>query len=549
MAPTSSRVCFYGYQDPLIDDVEIMVERAIEHNARNALITVPLESNYNRPDHQQPGGHLYYQPDIFSSRLWLPGSQLKIGFLAGTDWQRDQVKRYAPQWTQYGNISFIFLTDTDMASITPDILVGFDSSKGSWACRGTDCRYFSSRGHVSVNLGCILQQRSQVDTAATVLHQFGHVLGLVHEHASTRTLIPLIEERVHEDLGSPPSNWDEALIERICPTHHDHSSVQKPAFDSCSIMLKYYPHTWVKHGHCPRFNIAISELDKDYIRFYYPHQNPGIGNFNTLELTRNITHLPLYTKEISFQQKDQYLHGIIVGLHWFDTESSCTLRIRVKAVVKDQQTLTPSISTWADSAIYSAGISWLGVGPKLGFLQHGICTAELTAASPRPVNPTLVEFSTPFRTPPKVICFLQDIDMDSNDNWRIKAYPSDITPQSFKINIDPGAGTILHEASVGWLAYPAETVGVASGRIDTNDLRSWNDTQQHNASCTSFSKPFSKIPNVFVVLDSFDYDGDQNPRLRVSTSLVTPDGFNWSLQSWADSIMYQAGASWFAWED
>jgi hypothetical protein len=50
-----------------------------------------------------------------------------------------------------------------------------------------------------------------------------------------------------------------------------------------------------------------------------------------------------------------------------------------------------------------------------------------------------------------------------------------------------------------------------------------------------------------MAINSLDYACGRNLRLRLSTSSVTNTGLTWHLQSWWDSIMYSAGASFFAW--
>lgn len=50
-----------------------------------------------------------------------------------------------------------------------------------------------------------------------------------------------------------------------------------------------------------------------------------------------------------------------------------------------------------------------------------------------------------------------------------------------------------------------------------------------------------------MALDFLDYDHSTNLRVRVSTSSVTNYGLTRHLASWADSIMYTTGASFFAW--
>ena len=63
-----------------------------------------------------------------------------------------------------------------------------------------------------------------------------------------------------------------------------------------------------------------------------------------------------------------------------------------------------------------------------------------------------------------------------------------------------------------------------------------------------FAKSFGgKVPKIMMALDELDYKCDHNLRVRLGTSQVSSDSMYWHLQSWEDSVMYAAGASYFGW--
>jgi len=83
-----------------------------------------------------------------------------------------------------------------------DIRIGFDSNDGAWSYIGTD----SSNKWKTINLGFI--------DCGTVLHEFGHALGLIHKHQSpARGGFEWNREEVIKSLSGPPNNWDLDTIE------------------------------------------------------------------------------------------------------------------------------------------------------------------------------------------------------------------------------------------------------------------------------------------------------------------------------------------------
>ncbi|RBQ74201.1 hypothetical protein FVER14953_08391 [Fusarium verticillioides] len=194
-------------------------------------------------------------------------------------------------------------------------------------------------------------------------------------------------------------------------------------------------------------------------------------------------------------------------------------------------------------------MTFLEQSSRFSYIQTGVFnTQEIRPWNqPQLTQSKRINFATPFKAPPKVITWLQSLDMDKNKNWRIKVYPTDIDNEGFIIHADSWSDSILYSAGVTWLAYPADQPGVASGKFSTEDIRPWNRPQAENSSVFSFSKAFNKTPKVIMALDSLDYDHNKNLRVRLSTSSVTSTGITWHLQSWWDSVMYMSGASFFAW--
>ena len=51
---------------------------------------------------------------------------------------------------------------------------------------------------------------------------------------------------------------------------------------------------------------------------------------------------------------------------------------------------------------------------------------------------------------------------------------------------------------------------------------------------------------VYIALNDIDSDNDENLRLKVDVTHVNREGFQYVLETWGDTRVYSANASWFA---
>jgi len=139
----------------------------------------------------------------------------------GSSGREDQIMEWASLWSQHCDI-------IDLKRHTfflSDIRIGFDSNDDAWSCIGTD----SSNKWKTMNLGFI--------DRGTVLHEFGHALGLIHEHQSpARGGFEWNREEVIKSLSGPPNNWDLDTIEHNTFAKYDESQITMTEYDSKSIM-------------------------------------------------------------------------------------------------------------------------------------------------------------------------------------------------------------------------------------------------------------------------------------------------------------------------
>src|SRR5689334_20035177 len=94
--------------------------------------------------------------------------------------QQNKVKEAITEWEKYANIKFEYSSDCANATIR----ITFDERSGSWSYVGRNNTEVES-WEATMNLARIGSQESiESWERGLILHEFGHVLGMVHEHQS-----------------------------------------------------------------------------------------------------------------------------------------------------------------------------------------------------------------------------------------------------------------------------------------------------------------------------------------------------------------------------
>jgi len=187
---------------------------------------------------------------------WPKGSKLRVLFFGGTAAQRKLVKDFAPAWSKFANLDLVF-DDSPQA----EIRISFDDTDGAWSYIGTDCREIPLHA-ATMNLGW--------QDEAVILHEFGHAVGLAHEHQNPQGGIVWNEEVVIHDLGGPPNHWDPETVRHNVLAKYTAEQINGTDFDAKSIMLYAFPGSWTKSGEGTSFNTKLSELDRRFIAATYP---------------------------------------------------------------------------------------------------------------------------------------------------------------------------------------------------------------------------------------------------------------------------------------
>jgi hypothetical protein len=197
---------------------------------------------------------------------WEPGTRVKVRFLEGDSDLQRRVAAVAKEWTgqEMANMSLQFVDSRDA-----DVRIAFEQGNGSWSYLGTMCHEIAP-SEPTMNYGWLTPTTDDDEVRRVVLHEFGHALGLIHEHQNPQNGISWNKAAVIHDLSGPPNNWDLATIESNMFKHYKKSEVTATDVDKDSIMLYPIPKAWTTDGFSAGLNGELSDTDKTFIRKAYP---------------------------------------------------------------------------------------------------------------------------------------------------------------------------------------------------------------------------------------------------------------------------------------
>jgi hypothetical protein len=190
------------------------------------------------------------------SKLWAVGATIRVGFLGGSPSQRRKVQDIAAEWTRHARLDFRFV-----ASGESDVRIGFDPAGGSWSFVGTDALAVDRR-EPTMNLAWIERDN--------VLHEFGHVLGLIEEHQNPGADIRWDRAAVLRTLQGAPNFWSPEQVEEkvFRPVPRSQVGDYRP-FDPRSIMSFTFPPD-MTGGLALGSEGGLSDSDKALVRRLYP---------------------------------------------------------------------------------------------------------------------------------------------------------------------------------------------------------------------------------------------------------------------------------------
>jgi hypothetical protein len=203
---------------------------------------------------------------LVKAAKWNAGDIITVSFLDGDAGVQDKVKSVAQSWTtpDLARLTFDFRKNTTNTMIR----ISFQNP-GSWSVIGTTCKQLTDASQPTMNYGWLTPESQEDEIRRVVLHEFGHALGLIHEHQNPAGGIQWNRAAVTRDLSGPPNSWSLDDIEHNMFETYAADETNFTATDKDSIMMYPIPENWTTNGFTVGLNTKLSAADRQFIHQQY----------------------------------------------------------------------------------------------------------------------------------------------------------------------------------------------------------------------------------------------------------------------------------------
>jgi len=195
------------------------------------------------------------------TNLFWKQRKLKIRFLNGEEYFQNKVQTISSEWSLYANIKFEFVKQEPS-----DARISFNSG-GSWSYIGNSAEDVS-KNKPTMNFGWFDKNTTEEESRRVILHEFGHLLGFIHEHQSPKSEINWNKDAVYKYYDDK-FGWSRRLTYENILKKYSKTETQFTTYDRLSIMHYSIPAELILSGKTVGWNTDLSENDKAFAKKIY----------------------------------------------------------------------------------------------------------------------------------------------------------------------------------------------------------------------------------------------------------------------------------------
>lgn len=226
---------------------------------------------------------------FLTSTLWKPGQTVTVSFIdrRASPWKKAWVEKIVTELVQPNvNLTLKFGNLGKRA----DIRITFQHQNSAYSRLGTQSTWYkgSSEQPESMNLGWLDEPHSgsfvwkgetykfpgctycsKNTNGSVIIHEFGHALGMVHEHQNPTGGIEWDEPAVLRYFSGSPNFWNEEQIRFNVMDKYDSNLLNASQYDPKSIMLYAFPASLTLNGVATQANSVMSPIDIQWMGKVY----------------------------------------------------------------------------------------------------------------------------------------------------------------------------------------------------------------------------------------------------------------------------------------
>jgi hypothetical protein len=400
---------------------------------------------------------------VSSNWHWCNGTSLHVRFLNRNEKLEGLVQKAAKTWEKYANIKFIFdgAEEAEIRILFKEGLRGGSSLVGK--PRDDEHQLFSEP---TMYLGSLLS--SDDEFRRTVLHEFGHALGCIHEHSSPTANIKWNKEIVIKWFKE--EGYSEEWVEKNLFERYDNDSYQATFFDQHSIMIYPIKYGWAKNIPYIGYPQDLSDSDKMLIRRLYRPlmETAEVASFATGETRKGNEPSGRNVKRVELKNAQKREPDFSIGLTQFDL--CCQQGMHLQAYQDSVESTAFNLHLDSrDGTIQNSAAAHCMVSEKDTMtIQTGSYTTNKTDMVDEEGNEykVHVKFEQPFEKPPGVIVWIQGFDFALGSGFGICADAENVALDGFALSIENLGDAELNAAQISWIAYEKDPPGIESGRVE-----------------------------------------------------------------------------------